>query len=108
MVTLELHVTREQQKSITQFISRAVAGAEGIASPPMDIEADAIIRALFVRNPEAAYRVTMLAIDMARELEAQRSEAAARKPWLSRWFKPAAAPSPPHRQIAQPETHRPA
>jgi hypothetical protein len=28
----------------------------------MDVEADAIIRALFVRNPEAAYRVTMLAM----------------------------------------------
>lgn len=101
-------MTREEQKSITQLIGRAVTGTEGAALPPMDIEADAIIRALFVRNPEAAYRVTMLAVGLARELEAVRREAEARKTWLSRIFKPASAPLPPHRQIGQPETHRPA
>lgn len=31
----------------------------------MDVEADAIIRALFKRNPDAAYRVTMLAMSLA-------------------------------------------
>ncbi len=31
----------------------------------MDIEADAIIRALFKRNPDTAYRVTMLAMSLA-------------------------------------------
>ena len=107
MVIGELHVTREEQKLITQFVSRAVNGADGVTPPPMDIEADAIIRALFVRTPEAAYRVTMLAMGLERELEVQRREAAARKPWLSRFFKPASAPLPPHRQIGQPETHRP-
>jgi hypothetical protein len=104
-------VTREEQKSITHLIGRAVNGADGMPPPPMDIEADAIIRALFVRNPEAAYRVTMLAIGLERALEAQgrqRSEAPVRKPWLSRFFKSASAPSQPHRQIGQPETHRPA
>lgn len=30
----------------------------------MDIEADAIIRALFKRNPDAAYRITMLAMSL--------------------------------------------
>jgi hypothetical protein len=110
MLNGELHVTREEQKSITEFIGRAVNGADGAPLPPMDIEADAIIRALFVRNPEAAYRVTMLAIRMARELDARRqhSEVPARKPWISRFFKPAPAQLPPHRQIAPPETHRPA
>jgi hypothetical protein len=103
-------VTREEQKSITQLIGRAINGAEGSSPPPMDIEADAIIRALFVRNPEAAYRVTMFAMAMAQELEAQRQavEAPARKPWFSRFFKSAPAPSRQHRQICQPETHRPA
>jgi hypothetical protein len=111
MVITEFHVTREEQKTITQLIGRAVNGADGSPPPPMDIEAHAIIRALFVRNPEAAYRVTMLAIGLTRELEAQRLQNAAeltRKPWISRFFKPASAPSPAHRQIAQPETRRPA
>jgi hypothetical protein len=51
-------VTREQQKSITEFVARTVSADH----PPMDIEADAIIRALFARNPDAAYRITMLAM----------------------------------------------
>jgi hypothetical protein len=67
-------LTRDEQKQITEFVERAVNGAEGVCPAPMDIEADAIIRALFVRNPAAAYRVTMLAIRQARELEAQRTE----------------------------------
>ena len=39
----------------------------------MDLEADAIIRALFVRNPEAAYRITKLAMTLESELEALRA-----------------------------------
>jgi len=102
-----LPLTREEQKSITQLISNALHGADD-ALQPMDIEADAIIRALFVRNPEAAYRVTMLAVGLARELEAQRiqkEETPARKHWLSRFFKPLTAPMPAPRQITAPETH---
>jgi hypothetical protein len=109
MVTRRFYVTREEQKTIIEFVCRAVNGANETAPPPMDIEADAIIRALFVRNPEAAYRVTMLAINMASELETlrQRSAAPARFHWLSRFFKPEAEPLPPHPQIGRPEMHPP-
>jgi hypothetical protein len=88
-------LTRDEQKSITQLISRAVTGLDGAALPPLDIEADTIIRALFVRYPEAAYRVTMLAVGLAQQLEMQRQqqeEAQARKNWLSRLLNPLPAP----------------
>jgi len=85
-------VTRDEQKQITEFVERAVRGAEGASPPPMDIEADAIIRALFVRNPAAAYRITMLALGQARELEVQRTEMSEAKRqqhlgWLARLLK---------------------
>jgi hypothetical protein len=54
-------VTRDEHKSIIEFIERTVNGVQ----PPMDIEADAIIRALFKRNPDAAYRITMLAMSLS-------------------------------------------
>jgi hypothetical protein len=60
-------VTREQHKHILEFIGQAVSDAPG----PMDVEADAIIRAYFVRNPDAAYRVTMLAMELAKCRQAQ-------------------------------------
>jgi len=75
-------VTRDEQKSIIVFIERAVGGAQS----PMDVEADAIIRALFVRNPDAAYRMTMLAMAQQRELaarEAMTAQAPVRRGWLS-------------------------
>jgi hypothetical protein len=85
-------LTRDEQKMITEFLHRAVHGAPGAALPPLDIEADAIIRALFVRNPEAAYRVTMLAIGQARELDAGRAalaetHARIREGWFWRLFR---------------------
>jgi hypothetical protein len=64
-------MNRDEQKHITEFIERAVKGQPDSPLQPMDIEADAIIRALFVRNPEAAYRITMLAIAQARDLAAR-------------------------------------
>jgi len=80
-------LTRDEQKMITAFLHRAVHGAPGESLPPLDIEADAIIRALFVRNPEAAYRVTMLAISQARELDARAAELAETHARLSEgWF----------------------
>lgn len=63
-------MNRDEQKLILALVDRAVNGTPAAPTGPMDIEADAIIRALFVRNPEAAYRVTMLAIAQAQELEA--------------------------------------
>jgi hypothetical protein len=85
-------MNRDEQKQITQLIESATQEPPGASLPPLDIEADAIIRAMFVRNPEAAYRITMLALGQARELEAQRSQisesnAAGRRGWLSRLLK---------------------
>lgn len=82
-------MTREEQKCITGFIEQAVASEAGAPSAPLDVAADAIIRALFVRNPEAAYRITLLAMTQAKELaelkmalhEAQKSD---RRSWISR------------------------
>lgn len=51
----------------------------------MDVEADAIIRALFVRNPDAAYRVTMLAMSLSAQIEAA-AEAQRHKSWLTNLF----------------------
>ncbi len=81
-------MTRDEQKTITEFVDRAVHGAPGAELPPLDVEADAIIRALFVRNPEAAYRITMLAIGQARELEARGAELAETHARMSEsWFR---------------------
>ncbi len=44
--------------SILAFFDKLAAADEA----PVDVEADAIIRALFKRYPDAAYRVTKLAM----------------------------------------------
>jgi hypothetical protein len=62
-------VTRDEHQAIIGFVEQAVRGDES----PMDVEADAIIRALFKRNPDAAYRVTMLAMSMAGTLSETRT-----------------------------------
>jgi hypothetical protein len=85
-------VTRDQHKAIIAFI-HAVTGGE---QPPMDVEADAIIRALFVRNPDAAYRVTMLAMSLVASAEAQRpADLRRHKGWFSTLFEKRS--SDPHR-----------
>lgn len=82
-------MTRDEQKQITEFIERAVEAGKPARSSPVDVEADAIIRALFVRKPEAAYRITMLAISQEKAMEAYRDQlveanAEMRKSWLTR------------------------
>jgi hypothetical protein len=53
----------------------------------MDVEADAIIRALFKRNPDAAYRVTMMAISLSAAPAAeQKVERPRHKGWLAALF----------------------
>lgn len=53
----------------------------------MDVEADAIIRALFKRNPDAAYRVTVLAISLsAARVAEQQVEQPRYKGWLAALF----------------------
>lgn len=71
-------MNREEQKQISEFIEQAVKSDPGSPLPPMDVEADAIIRALFVRNPEAAYRITMLAMEQARALAVRSVDAPGR------------------------------
>ncbi len=69
-------MNRDEQKAITDFI-RGVAARHDSA---MDVEADAIIRALFVRNPDLAYRMTNLAMAQARELQSLHAVRAGSKP----------------------------
>jgi hypothetical protein len=53
----------------------------------MDIEADAIIRALFARNPDAAYRITMLAMALSdAQAKLQSARANGNKGWLAGLF----------------------
>ncbi len=83
-------MTREEHLNILEFIDSAVRQDD--AADPVDVEADAIIRALFVRNPDAAYRITMLAMAQRRELEQFHAEPAEpkhnfRAGWLTRLLK---------------------
>ncbi len=98
-------MTREEQRAITEFIERAVGRVGAVGLPPLDVEADAIIRALFVRNPEAAYRVTLLAMGQVREVERCRAEVAEgqlrrRRPWLARLFETRRLLRERHRGVA--------
>jgi hypothetical protein len=82
-------VTRDEHRNIIAFINSAVQPEAAQAAAPLDVEADAIIRALFVRNPEAAYRVTMLAMAQREDLAALKAELAETrsetgKGWFSR------------------------
>jgi hypothetical protein len=54
-------MTREEHMEILAFFDRVMSSADAT----IDVEADAIIRALFKRNPDAAYHVTKLAMTLA-------------------------------------------
>lgn len=81
-------VTRDEHLAILEFIDRAVGGTPA----PVDVEADAIIRAMFKRNPEAAYRMTKLAMTLAEQVAALSAAQAAQevraplRNWLGGWF----------------------
>lgn len=51
----------QEHKSILAFLDHLLRSA---AEEPLDLEADAIIRAYFKRNPEAAYRITRFAMEL--------------------------------------------
>jgi len=94
-------MSRDEQKEILELVDRAVNGTAALPALPMDVEADAIIRALFVRNPEAAYRVTMLAVAQAREIEALHvalamPDQAVARGFLARLFKRRRLPESSH------------
>jgi len=85
-------MNRDEQAQILNVIDQAVRHGPGATLPGFDVEADAIIRAMFVRNPEAAYRVTMLAVEQTRELlhlRTQIAELVRRRNagWLGRLFR---------------------
>ena len=54
-------MTHEEHMSILAFLGRLMGGEH----ESVDVEADAIIRAFFKRNPDAAYHVTKLAMQLA-------------------------------------------
>ena len=58
-------MTHEEHMSILAFLGRLMGGGQ----ETIDVEADAIIRAFFKRNPDAAYRVTKLAMALATQPE---------------------------------------
>jgi hypothetical protein len=64
--------------AILSFIDRATGGEQA----PVDVEAETIIRAYFKRNPEAAYRVTKLAMALAAKLETAPPQQPQPKNWL--------------------------
>lgn len=70
----------QEHKTILAFLDHMLSTS---ADEPLDLEADAIIRAYFKRNPEAAYRITRLAmatihVDVANPPDA----ASRRRRWL--------------------------
>jgi hypothetical protein len=66
--------------SILAFLGRLMGGAQDV----VDVEADAIIRAFFKLNPDAAYHVTKLAMSLAAQTEQVAVPAAPPKP--RNWF----------------------
>ncbi len=64
--------------AILSFIDRVVGGPQA----PIDVEADAIIRAFFKRYPDAAYRMTKLAMSLSEQVEKEPARARPRG-WLA-------------------------
>ncbi len=73
-------MNRDEQRQILEFIDRTVTNHASSPLPPLDVEADAIIRAQFVRRAEAAYRMTMLAMEQAAQLAILQARAAVPEP----------------------------
>lgn len=79
---LNYPVTHEEHMSILDFLGRLMGGPQ----EAVDIEADAIIRAFFKRNPDAAYRVTKLAMSLAADPEPRVVQPAPAPPKSRNWF----------------------
>ena len=95
--SLSYRVTRDEHKAILAFIDCAMGGDQS----PMDLEADAIIRAVFKRNPDAAYRMTMLAMSSTASKVVQPLDLPRHKGWLAALLeKRLAAPAWRHRAAA--------
>lgn len=77
---LHYPVTHEEHMSILAFLGRLMGGTR----EEVDVEADAIIRAFFKRNPDAAYHVTKLA--MALTVQAEHVTVQPSPPKSRNWF----------------------
>jgi len=75
-------VTRDQHIAILAFLDSTLSGDLA----PLDVEADAIIRAYLKRHPDAAYYLTMRAMAAAVPALPAKSMARAQRPWLSGLF----------------------
>ncbi|MGE4481381.1 hypothetical protein [Acidocella sp.] len=73
-------MTLQEHKTILAFLEH-VAGS---AQEPLDVEADAIIRAYFKRNPDAAYRMTKFAMALAMPVQAGKADE--QEPKRRRWL----------------------
>ncbi|MDE1883209.1 MAG: hypothetical protein KGL20_04905 [Rhodospirillales bacterium] len=71
-------MTRQEHQNILAFLDSALNGAHA----PLDLEADAIIRAYLKRNPDAAYRLTMLAMELASPRGVESYTPPKRRRWL--------------------------
>jgi hypothetical protein len=71
-------VTLQEHKTILAFLDHVLGGPQ----EPLDVEADAIIRAYFKRNPDAAYRVTKLAMNLAQVPLPEEASQPKRRRWL--------------------------
>jgi len=71
-------VTLQEHQTILAFLDHALGGPQ----EPLDIEADAIIRAYFKRNPDAAYRVTKLAMALLQVPLLETPSTPKRRRWL--------------------------
>ncbi len=71
-------MTLQEHKTILAFLDHALGGPQ----EPLDVEADAIIRAYFKRNPDAAYRVTKLAMSLLQLPLLEEPRAPKRRRWL--------------------------
>jgi hypothetical protein len=75
-------VTREQHIAILDFLNSTLSGDLA----PLDVEADAIIRAYLKRHPDAAYYLTMRAMACSAPVVQGKTGPRAQRSWLSGIF----------------------
>ncbi|MDE2318366.1 MAG: hypothetical protein KGK02_01550 [Rhodospirillales bacterium] len=75
---LSLAVTRQEHQNILTFLETVLKSAHR----PIDLEADAIIRAYLKRNPDAAYRLTMMAMELVGSRDIGTHTKPKRRGWL--------------------------
>jgi len=135
-------MTNEERDLITRFIARAAGApqaggfagsvpAAAPALPPIDPEADALIKDLFNRYPEAAYRITQMALveeqalieaqnrfkrleweleqarQQAQETQAQAAQSRPSRGLFGGLFGGGSAPPPPQQPYQQPQYQQP-